>query len=158
MWQRKQTLFLVLAAFSAVATWWFPVSSYQRGQELFLFRTTGLYMTDGTEVVDAALKVPFNVVFTVIAVALLGCIFVYANRARQARFVRSTYLVTLGAIAFLFITDNSIAAFLEEGSGHVNSSYGLSFFLPLATLVFSFLAERSIKSDEALVRSADRLR
>jgi hypothetical protein len=64
----------------------------------------------------------------------------------------------LGAIAFLFITDNSISSFLEDGVGRVSSSYGVSFFLPLATLLFSFLAERAIRADEALVRNADRLR
>lgn len=158
MWQRKQTVFLVLAALSAVATWWFPVATYLRGQDLFRFSTTGLYKADGTEVVDVALKVPFSVLFTVIAVALVACIFFYANRPRQARFVRGTYLITLGAIAFLFITDNSISSFLEDGVGRMSSSYGVSFFLPLATLLFSILAERAIRADEALVRNADRLR
>lgn len=158
MWQRKQTLFLVLAALSAVATWWFPVATYLRGQEVYLFHTRGLFTADGTEVVDAALKAPFHVLFTVIAVALVGCIFMYRNRVRQARFVRSTYLVTLGTIAFLFITDNSIATYLELATVKVIDSYGVSFFLPMITLVFSLAAERAIKSDEALVRSTDRLR
>ncbi|MBK9764863.1 MAG: DUF4293 family protein [Flavobacteriales bacterium] len=35
---------------------------------------------------------------------------------------------------------------------------GLSFYLPIVALVLAFLAERSIKADEDLVRSVDRLR
>jgi hypothetical protein len=40
----------------------------------------------------------------------------------------------------------------------VKASYGLSFVLPIVALVLSFMAERAIKADEELVRSADRLR
>ena len=73
------------------------------------------------------------------------------------RFVRGTYLLMLGVIAFLFITDNSMRAYLER-SGEVVSSYGPSFFFPMVVLVLAFLAERGIRKDEELVRSVDRLR
>lgn len=158
MWQRKQTVFLVLAALLALSTWFFPVATYERGQDQFIFRTTGLYTAEGTPVIDVDVKAPFNVVLTVVAVALVACIFFFGNRPRQIRFVRSTYLVTLAIIAFLFITDNSIRAYLEGGGAIVVSHYGASFFLPLGMLICSVLAERSIRADEKLVRSADRLR
>lgn len=158
MWQRKQTLFLGVAALLAFATWLFPVATYERGRDQFIFRTTGLFNTDGIEVADAALKMPFNIILTVLGAALVACIFFFSNRLRQIRFVRGTYLITLGTIAFLFITDNSIQSYLGQGGATVVSHYGLSFFLPLGTLILSFLAERAIKADEELVRSADRLR
>lgn len=158
MWQRKQTVFLALAAILALATWFFPVATHERGQDQYVFRTTGLFTMEGVVVQDVDVKMPFHVVLTVVAAALIGCIFFYGNRPRQLRFVRSTYLVTLAIIAFLFITDNSIQSYMGNGGGSVVSHYGVSFFLPLGTLVFSVLAERSIRGDEALVRSADRLR
>jgi hypothetical protein len=71
--------------------------------------------------------------------------------------VRGTYLLMLGVIAYMFITDRSVHGYLEEG-GAVTASYGLSFVLPIVALVLSFMAERAIKADEELVRSADRLR
>lgn len=157
MIQRKQSLFLLLAALLALATWLFPIATYQRGEALFELRTTGLFTADGVEVNDVALKVPFAPVMTVIGVALAGCILLYRNRQRQMRFVRGTYMVVLGAIAFLFITDRSVQRYLEQG-GTVHGSYGLSFVLPLIVLVLAFMAERAIKADEELVRSADRLR
>lgn len=157
MLQRKQTIFLVLAALIAFGTWVLPITTYQRGAEIFTLRTTGLFAGNGAEVPDVQMKAPFSVLFTVIGVALLACIFFYTNRPRQARFVRGTYLVILGLIAFLFITDNSVQAYLEQG-GTVDSSYGLSFVAPLVMLVLAFMAERAIKADEALVRSTDRLR
>lgn len=157
MIQRKQSLFLLLAALLALSTWFFPISTYQRGDAVFELRTTGLFAGDGVEVTDVELRIPFAPVMTVIGIALAACILLYGNRRRQMRFVRGTYMVVLAAIAFLFITDRSVQGYLEKG-GAVQGSYGLSFVLPLIVLVLAFMAERSIKADEELVRSADRLR
>lgn len=151
-------MYLALAALMALATWFFPVVTYEHGGDQFIYRTTGLYSADGSEVVDVALKLPFHIVLTVIALALLACILLYKDRMRQVRFVRGTYIVTLAVVAFLFITDNSVQSYLGRNGGEVIGSYGAAFILPLGTLVLSFLAERAIRADEALVRSADRLR
>lgn len=157
MWQRKQSLFLLLAGLLSLSTWLFPVATYQRAQESFEFRTTGLYTADGTELADVAMKVPFHIVLTILGAALLVSVLMYGNRPRQMRFVRGTYLLMLATIAFLFITDNSVQAYLQEG-GQVSGHYGLSFYAPLLVLVLAFMAERAVRADEALVRSVDRLR
>jgi len=157
MLQRKQSLFLLLAALLCFATWLFPVAGYERGVEHFRFFTYGLYAADGTELMDVGMKVPFSVLLTVLGVGLLVTIFLYKDRKRQQRFVRSTYLLLLGISVFLFITDNSMRSYLEQG-GSVINHLGLSFYLPIVALVLAFLAERSIKADEELVRSVDRLR
>jgi hypothetical protein len=157
MWQRKQSLFLLIAALLCLGTWLFPVATYQRADGSFTLNTTGLYNAEGVEVPDVEVKLPFNIVLSVLGVALLVTVFLFGDRRRQMRFVRGTYLLLLGIIAFLFITDNSVQAYLEQG-GAVISHYGASFFFPLAALILAVLAERSIKADEELVRSADRLR
>lgn len=59
MIQRRQTVFLLLAALCGALTFLFPVDSFLRGDQGFVFRTTGFFMADGTPVVDAAVKVPF---------------------------------------------------------------------------------------------------
>jgi hypothetical protein len=60
-------------------------------------------------------------------------------------------------VALVFITDNSIVAYLAE-RGPVEHARGISYFIPLLVLLLAFLAERSIRADERLVRSMDRLR
>jgi hypothetical protein len=60
-------------------------------------------------------------------------------------------------VAFLFITDNSVQAYLEV-DGEVERHFGLSFFAPVVALILAFMAERAIRSDEVLIRSVDRLR
>lgn len=157
MLQRKQSLFLALAALLAFSTWLFPIATYQRGETTYELRTSGLFTSEGVEVVDVGLKMPFSIVLTLLGVALLVTVFLYKGRPRQMRFVRGTYLLMLGVIAYMFITDRSVQGYLEEG-GAVSASYGLSFVLPIVALILAFMAERAIKADEELVRSADRLR
>lgn len=157
MLQRKQTLFLLLAAICGALTFVFPVDSFVRGDQGFVFRTTGFFTREGTPVVDAAAKVPFAVLLGFLSALLLAIAFMYKNRARQLRLARIVNLLLLAVVVFLFITDNSIRAYLEQG-GKVSNSFGLSAILPLVMIVFTFLAERGIRKDEELVKSMDRLR
>ena len=73
MLQRKQSLFLALAALLAFSTWLFPIASYQRGETTYELRTSGLFTSEGVEVVDVGLKMPFSIVLTLLGVALLIC-------------------------------------------------------------------------------------
>jgi hypothetical protein len=157
MIQRKQTLFLAVAAVLSWLTWAFPVATYIVGGESFVLWSWGLAAADGTPVEDASMKVPVHVLLSVLGAALLATVFLYRNRPRQMRIVRVTYLMALGAQAVLFITDNAVQAWLSQKGTFVHG-YGASFFLPMAVVVLAFLAERGIRADEALVRSMDRLR
>jgi hypothetical protein len=157
MFQRKQTLFLLLAAAFALLTFAFPIATYSRGDAGFVFRTTGLFTSEGVEVQDASTRIPFAILIGVLAAALIACVFLYKNRTRQMGFVRGTYMLTLIVIASMFVTDSSITSYLSQ-SGKVATHYGASAVLPLFTMILAFLAERAIRKDEELVKSADRLR
>ncbi|MEZ4756702.1 MAG: DUF4293 domain-containing protein [Flavobacteriales bacterium] len=157
MLQRKQSLFLLLAALLLGATWLFPIATYQRAGAGFELRSTGLFTAEGVPVSDVELKVPFHLVLSVLALGMVAAIFLYGDRPRQMRIVRGTYLLMLAVIAFMFIVDRSVTSYLAQAGG-VETTYGLTFVLPIVALVLAFLAERAIKADEALVRSMDRLR
>ena len=157
MLQRKQSLFLGLAALLCLATWLFPIATYERDGRSFILRTAGLVTQEGDPVTDVDVKMPFHLVLSVLGVALMATVFMFRNRPRQMRFVRGTYLLLLGVIAFMFITDRSVNGYLSGGEP-VDAGYGFSFVMPIVALVLTFLAERAIKADEALVRSMDRLR
>lgn len=157
MLQRKQSLFLLLAALLLGASWLFPIATYQRAGGGFELRTSGLFTAEGVPVTDVELKVPFQLVLSVLAVSMVVAIFLHSNRPRQMRIVRGTYLLLLAVIAFMFIVDRSVTGYLTQG-GTVETHYGLTFVLPIVALVLAFLAERAIRADEELVRSMDRLR
>ena len=157
MIQRKQSIFLLLAALCGVLTFFFPIETFTQAERAFVFSTSGLFQGDGTPIVDAAPKLPYSVLFAFFSTVLLACIFLFKDRKRQLLIVRTANLLLIGVTVFLFITSNSVRAYLEQG-GRVNSQFGAAAVLPLAMIVFTFLAERGIRKDEALVRSADRLR
>ncbi|MBL0034268.1 MAG: DUF4293 domain-containing protein [Flavobacteriales bacterium] len=158
MIQRKQTVFLALAALLAGLMFAFPLVSYERmDHQEFLLKLWGLFNGDGRTVPDVALKLPVHAVTAILAALLLVCIFLYGSRARQLRFVRMTYLFALALQVGVLITHMSVRAYLAQGSS-VEYSFGPAFFFPIGILVFSFLAERGIRKDEELVKSMDRLR
>ena len=157
MWQRKQSFLLVLAAILAFSTWLFPIASFTAADGVHKLRTYGLFMPDGTEDPVASPVLPYGVLHSVLGFALLIAIFLYGNRPRQARVVRSLWLLHLPVLVFQYITSNSTLAYLAQQSA-IDRSYGITFFIPLVGMALVYFAERAIRSDEALVRSVDRLR
>jgi hypothetical protein len=155
MIQRIQSAFLFLAALSSGAAWFFPVRSWPLGESEARFFASGMRTSDGTEIQDIGLPIPYAVLHTAVALVMLAAVFLFKNRMRQARLVRGGWMVALLTGVLQFISCNSIDAYLGTGAqGH----YGVSFFLPVAVIAFGILAERAIRKDEELVRSADRLR
>lgn len=157
MWQRKQSLLLLLAAALAFLTWLFPIARYAMAEGTWTLMTYGLLDTAGDLDPFRKPKLPFQWMYTVLGAALLVSILLYGNRPRQWRVVRGTYLIALALMAFQYITATSVLAELAK-TGAVIRSFGISFFAPMVVLLLAFLAERAIRADEALVRSADRLR
>ncbi|MCC7502572.1 MAG: DUF4293 domain-containing protein [Flavobacteriales bacterium] len=158
MIQRKQTVFLALAALLAGLMFAFPLVSYLRmDHQAFVLRIWGLFNADGSAVPDVALKLPIHVVTGILVALLLACIFLYGSRGRQLRFVRMTYLFALAVQVGALITHMSVRAYLAQGSS-VEYTFGPSYFFPIGILVLSYLAERGIRKDEELIKSMDRLR
>lgn len=95
----------------------------------------------------------------------LGCIFLFKNRRLQMRLAALGFMATLVYVFLLFfwavdkyadvLSANKI---LNLGDAKPDVSWGVGAFLPMAALVFFFLAQRAIRRDEAIVRAADRLR
>jgi hypothetical protein len=157
MWQRKQSVLLAMGALLAFASWLFPIASYTGDLGEYKLRTYGLFLPDGTESTMVSPMLPFEVLHSVLGFGMLVAILLYGNRPRQARVVRGLWMLQLPVIAFQYITMNSTLAYLAR-QGTIDQSMGFTFFLPMVVLVLVFIAERMIRSDEALVRSAERLR
>ena len=159
MIQRKQSVFLLLAAICMGLTFAVPQAEYSVKPDgrHFEFRSDALYNGLGVRVTDFDLNVPFNWLYGVITASLLGVIFVYAYRPRQRRIVRGVVLVILGGFVGQVFVHQSLASYLGT-SVSVNYSLLPGFFLPLAAVLFCWLAERGIRADENLVKSMDRLR
>lgn len=85
----------------------------------------------------------------------LVIIFLYKNRDKQRRFVR---LLSIWAFAILLyaITSPELLGinYFEYFASHI----GIGSFVPAVIFLLNFMASKSIKKDEELIRSMDRLR
>ncbi len=87
--------------------------------------------------------------------ASLLAIFLFRNRSLQSSFTIGA-LLSSGLLLALagFTAYNTLASLPPGGSAH----YQAGLALPVVALLFQWLAGRSIRKDERLVRSVDRLR
>lgn len=78
----------------------------------------------------------------------------YKNRKFQIKLVQGALLVLLAVGGLVFYYADKMGVLAAEGS----VSYSPTLVILLVNVVLFFLAIRGIKKDDALVRSADRLR
>lgn len=135
MLQRKQTLYLLIAAILNFVTCLTPI--YTRIWE------------------DPAAWIPYSFAISV-SLAIVVCfaaIFLYNNRPLQANVVRGSIilqLIGLGLASAVFFTLGGLGTYLWEEA--------LGLLLLVLSLVAQFMAVRGIKKDEELVQSMDRIR
>ncbi|GAL00871.1 DUF4293 domain-containing protein [Nonlabens ulvanivorans] len=136
MIQRIQTIYLILAA--AVS-----------GGLIFL---VSLWIDgEGNEVVAMDESSYFGA-FVASALLSLVAIFIYNNRKLQTVINRLNILlnlILLGVFVYRSLTMSGETAVSEKGIG---------MLLPIISIVFLVLANRAIRRDEQLVKSADRFR
>jgi hypothetical protein len=139
MLQRKQTLWMLLAAVCAVLTLKFPfssggmVSAGQGKQISYVTATSGW---------------PLLFLTVAVAIGTLVNIFNYKNRKLQLRVTVVLILLSLVNIFFFWQQTNLL----------MDRTYALASILALAIPVALVLAARGIFKDQKLVKSVDRLR
>ena len=138
MLQRKQSLWMLLAAACAVLTIKLPFSSGPSPSQGKLI-----------EFVTASSYWPLLLLTVVVVVVTLVNIFNYKNRKLQLRIIIGLILVSLLDI-FLFYQQTT--KFLGGGTIAIWS------ILALAIPLLLIMAARGISKDQKLIKSADRLR
>jgi hypothetical protein len=158
MIQRIQTVYLTLAFVALALLFAFPLAQFFSENGAYIFSVTGLKnMVPGeANAFSPIIFLPLIIVVVGLAFLSLFTIFQYKNRSFQ---IKLTSIGVLAAIAlimgifFLYIP-------LIEKKINIVPDYRKAFgiYLPLVALVFMVMANRAIKRDDKLVRSADRLR
>ncbi len=143
MIQRKQTLYLLIAATLTGTTYFFELWSATAKDVVFSLK-------------------PANDIVCLIAMAAatllsFSTIFYFKNRKKQINFGFISLLIDMAFIVICLLKisslkNNAIAA------GATDAAYKLTVLLPMAALIFIVLAIFAIKKDEKLVQSLDRLR
>lgn len=159
MFQRIQTIFLLIAITAISISFVFPIAEIQTDG-----KTTAVYTNYGLKALDANGKshvIDSGFIYIVAAAALMTLLIAltqFKKRKLQITFCRFTYAIILIQIVLCIFQPQSSAQTIKFAGEITVSGYGIAFYAPMAALVFTFLAERFIKKDEDLVKSADRLR
>lgn len=151
MIQRIQSIYLLLVAICAGLAIVFSFSTYTFNGSSVPYDAFG-FILNGKSI----LTIPLFPLLSGISVLSLVSIFLFKKRKIQLRLNQGNYILILGTIVLMFLDFGSLETALGKDAESV--SYGIGMFLPLACLVFTFLANRGIKQDEKLVKSLDRLR
>ena len=145
MIQRIQTIWLALAGACLAGLFFVPND--------FLVITQ--FIGDDVKTANFYSNLAGPIMLGLATVATFGAIFLFANRPQQLKIARLALLDTL-----LFLIVSGLLLYVEFQKNGGTGSFGTSWAigLPVAAMVFQFLAFRAIKSDENLVQSAERLR
>ena len=137
MIQRIQTIYLLIAIIiSGILPFLFPLWTMSDGKK-FHFMSDSIY------------TVLFGLTTTLTFVSIL-----YFKKRRH-QFVLNRLSIILNLILLVLFVYRSLNL---SGETRVVSEKGIGMFLPIVAIVFLALANKAIKKDEDLVKSADRLR
>lgn len=149
MWQRIQTVFLLVVIISLVVSVIQPIWKFENGASLSVL--TAFYFLSGEEYQ----YFPYSVT-AILTIASITLAFIsvrkFKNRLLQMK---------LGALNSLFIAATIMVSvyfanqLTEKFPG---GKYGIGLFLPAVAVVCNFLANRFIRRDERMVRDSERLR
>jgi len=155
MWQRIQTVFLVIAIISLIAAILFPIWVHETaGQthKLFAFHysiTAQRGDMVSTDYMPYCLTAILAIASITIAIIEIGK---YKDRMLQMKLGALNSLFLAGTIVSAFVFSNNLA---EEFKG---GQLGLGLWLPGIAVLCNLLANRFIRRDEKLVRDSNRLR
>ncbi len=158
MIQRKQTIYLFLAAIAMALDFVFPIASFigsgQYQLEFYIYQVVSK-VPDMVPPFDVMFVAPVTALTGLVVLGSLLTIFMYRKRIMQAKMVRGLVIFTLADVALLFFYN--IPA-LEKLTGYQAEYNYAGIAMPLIAMVLLIFAFGGIMKDEKLVRSADRLR
>lgn len=144
MIQRVQTIYLLLSGFlSGGAIFFLNLWKNEEGIPFYIV----------TAFSQSNLWLKTALVLFVIS-TLLAFIAIFKFKSRKTQFVLGRLIILINFILLGFFV-----YFSQNLSGEIKiSEKGIGLLIPILVIVLTALANRAIKKDEALVKSADRLR
>ena len=156
MIQRIQSVFLLVAAIVTIILLFIPIGDIYTAEAQYTFTCFNVHLPNG--------QVVMSTIYIALILILSACISIYAifkykDRMKQTRIVSINMLVFLIAI-MLMIWVFPDFLFQRKGLIQEGDIFRFNYWIMIFVLppVCMFLANRFIRKDEQLVRSADRLR
>lgn len=157
MIQRIQSVYLLLAILFNLGMAFLPVFSINEPDlslRVYAFTQSFTDVSGITVTKPAPLLILLPVLLAIVATVVV--IFMYKDRKKQIRLCNSLYLlqfiIVLLAVIWIITTHHIPLSEL------ITKAHPLSLIFPVVSMWWVFMAQRSIKKDEELVRSVDRIR
>lgn len=152
MIQRKQSVFLLLAAVVSILSLCMPVGIFKPveiGVDSVMYN---MFIQSGNGALDFS-AAPLFCILSVSIVVSLATIFLYNNRKLQIKLCSwNMLLLILWYIAY------AILAYIKKDAMGAELKLSFASILPLVSIILVFMARKGVKADEALIRAADRIR
>ncbi|WP_413669885.1 DUF4293 domain-containing protein [Mucilaginibacter sp. Mucisp86] len=155
MLQRIQSIYLLFASLVLFALFFFPLAhNVYINDKASSIMVTGVYQDVNGAQQHTQTFVALTAITAIVALVPLVIIFLYKNRKQQIAFCYSAILVLIGYSFWMAQTVKAVAGSITLDT----HTMGIGLFLTSLSIVFIIFAQKSIKKDEKLVKSADRLR
>ena len=147
MIQRIQSVYLFGVAVSSIVMFFVPFG------EVGGYTLTAMELSNTEEVLKQTL--PLAGLIAVASILALTTIFLFKNRTLQIKLCTLSMILQAGILVLaLFHYLDGVAVELDDAQ----PIYSIGIYLPVVGMVLSFLASKTIKKDDDLVKSVDRLR
>lgn len=155
MLQRVQTIWLFFATAAIFSLFLFPYLQIVNPDGTSrAIKVTGIHESVGGQIVQTEAFLGLTIATVILGLIPFVTIFFYKNRKRQ---IMMSYLSIAGILGFSFWLVQVAKKVLGDITLQAEN-YGLGVILPSLSVLFIILALRGIRSDEKLLKSADRLR
>ena len=155
MIQRIQSIYLLFAALCSGLLLAAPLYNIETATATYQLFLGGLVQTNPKETILTS-QPAILAVGILLTLFPLIIFFLYKKRQVQMRLSASAMMANTAMLLLLAgIVNKSLEHITEL---HVKESYGVGLILPALSIVFLFLANKAIRKDDKLIRSADRLR
>jgi glucan phosphoethanolaminetransferase (alkaline phosphatase superfamily) len=155
MIQRIQSIYLLLAALCSGLLLAAPLYNIETTTATYQLFLGGLVQTNPKETILTS-QPAILAVGILLTLFPLIIFFLYKKRQVQMRLSASAMMANTAMLLLLVgIANKSIEQITEP---HLKETFGGGLLLPAISIVCLFLANKAIRKDDKLIRSADRLR
>lgn len=152
MIQRIQSVYLVIAAICSISALFTPFVYFENPVNDVILHAFHYTDIDGVMLPEIGNTASIGILFIISAVFSIYSIFLYKKRTLQMRVCIYNFIINLGALLQIYLYSRAV------GQEDVTITIKFGSVIPIITSIILLLAAWSIRKDELLVKSLDRLR
>lgn len=152
MIQRIQSVYLIIAAVCSLSALFMPFVYFENPVNDVILHAFHYTDVDGVMLPEIGNTASIGILFIVSAAFSIYNIFLYKKRTLQIRVCIYNVIINLGALLQIYLYSRAV------GQEDVAITVKIGSIMPIITAIILLLAAWSIRKDELLVKSLDRLR